>query len=223
MDTIMETAPNAPPTDSQCRPIRILVADDHPVLRAGVLSLISNESDMQIVGEAADGREAVARHRALHPDVLLLDLQMPEMNGIQAIELIRAECRFARIIVLTTYGGDALAQSALRAGAQGYVLKGMLRKELLDCIRAVHAGSRRIHAEVAAALAKHVGDDDLSKREVQVLRLVGGGNSNKRIAERLFISEETIKGHVRKILEKLGAKDRTHAVTLALRRGIISL
>jgi DNA-binding NarL/FixJ family response regulator len=203
--------------------IRILAVDDHPVFRAGLASMVSNERDMQIVGEGCNGREAVDFHQALRPDVTLLDLQMPEMNGIEAIEAIRQDNPSARIIVLTTYAGDRLAQRALRAGAQGYVLKGMIRKDLLDAIRTVNKGLKKIHIDVAANLANHMGDEELSDREVQVLRLVASGNANKRIAASLVISEDTAKGHVKSILGKLGATDRTHAVTLGLIRGIIFL
>jgi DNA-binding NarL/FixJ family response regulator len=203
--------------------IRVLCVDDHPVFRAGICSLVANECDMQIVGQAANGREAVDQYCALRPDITLLDVQMPEMNGIEAIRVIRAKFSSARIIVLTTYAGDVLAQKALEAGAQGYVLKGMIRKDLLDVIRAVYTGSKRIHSDVAANLANHMGEDALSDREVQVLQLVSAGNSNKRLAALLSISEETAKGHVRNILAKLSAADRTHAVTLGLRRGILLL
>jgi DNA-binding NarL/FixJ family response regulator len=203
--------------------ISIVAVDDHPVFRAGLISLVANERDLRVVGEAANGREALAQYRALRPDVMLLDIQMPEMNGIEALIAIRAEFLAARIIVLTTYAGDVLAQRALTAGAQGYVLKGMIRKDLLETIRAVHLGMKRVHSDVAAQLANHMGEDVLSEREVQVVRLVAGGNSNKRIAGLLCISEETAKGHVKNILAKLNATDRTHAVTLALARGIITL
>jgi DNA-binding NarL/FixJ family response regulator len=203
--------------------IRILAVDDHPVLRQGLAALLSNEPDMHLVAEATNGREAIEQYRLVRPDVTLLDIQMPEMDGIEAIVAIRAEFPQARIVVLTTYAGDALALRALKAGAQGYVLKGLLRKELLDTIRAVHRGQKKVSSDVAIQLAHHTTDDALSDREVQVLKLVAAGNSNKRIANHLSITEETAKGHVRSILAKLGASDRTHAVTVALTRGIIQL
>lgn len=203
--------------------IGLLVVDDHPVVRQGLAALLANEHDMCLMGEASNGCEALEQFRLLRPDVTLLDVQMPEMNGIDAIRAIRAEFPSARIIVLTTYAGDALAQRALKAGAQGYVLKGLLRKELMDTIRAVHSGLKRINADVATQIAHHTADDALSNREIEVLRLIAAGNSNKRIGAHLSISEETVKGHVRSILEKLGAQDRTHAVTLGMSRGIIQL
>jgi DNA-binding NarL/FixJ family response regulator len=218
----IEAGPTGNPClDANTRGIRILVVDDHPIIRAGLSSLIANERDMQIAGEGTNGREAVAQYHALRPDVMLLDIQMPEMNGIEVIEAIRARYLSARIIVLTTYAGDVLAQKALKAGAQGYVLKAMIRKDLLETIRAVHRGLKRVHADVAAELANHMGDEVVSNREVEVLRLVAGGSSNKRIAASLSISEETAKGHVKSILAKLGATDRTHAVTLGLTRGVL--
>jgi DNA-binding NarL/FixJ family response regulator len=203
--------------------IRILVADDHPVFRAGLAALINYESDMKVVGEAINGREAVDQFDALRPDVTLLDLQMPEMNGIDAIRSIRSVFLSARIIVVTTHGGDVLAQRALQAGAQAYISKSMIRKDLLETIRAVRNGLKRVSQDVATELAHHLGEDSISDRELDVLRLIAAGNSNKRIARFLSISEETAKGHVKRILAKLGARDRTHAVTLGLMRGIIHL
>jgi len=185
--------------------------------------LVANESDMRLIGEASTGREAVEQFQALRPDVLLLDIQMPEMSGIEALVAIRKDFISARVIVLTTYAGDVLAERALKAGAQAYVLKGMIRKDLLDIIRAVQSGHRRVSADVASDLANHMGHDSLSEREMQVLKLVALGNSNKRIAGSLSISEETAKGHLKSILGKLGARDRTHAVTLGITRGIIQL
>jgi len=204
-------------------PIRVLVADDHPLLRDGIAALLLNQPDLQLVAEASNGSEAIDAFRRHHPDVTLMDLQMPEMNGLDTILTIREEFPSARIIVLTTYEGDALAQRALRAGAQAYLLKSMVRKDLLETIRAVHHGKKRIHAEVANRLAEHAADDALTRREIEVLALIAAGNANKQIADHLHITDETVKGHVSKILSKLGANDRTHAVTLALKRGIIQL
>jgi DNA-binding NarL/FixJ family response regulator len=203
--------------------IRILSVDDHPMLRAGIAALIANQSDLDLVGEASNGQEAVEQFRSLRPDVTLMDLQMPDMGGIDAIAAIRSEFSDARIIVLTTFAGDVLAQRALKAGAQAYVLKNAVRKELLDVIRAVHRGQKRVQAEVAVEMATHTGEPLLTPRELQVLELVSAGNSNKRIARLLGIDEETVKGHVASILSKLGARDRTHAVTLALKRGMFHL
>jgi DNA-binding NarL/FixJ family response regulator len=203
--------------------IRILVVDDHPILRQGLSALLAVELDMQLVAEASNGREAIELFRSLRPDVTLLDVQMPETDGIEALTTIRSEFPAARIVVLTTYAGDALAQRALKAGAQGYVLKGLLRKELLDTIRTVHRGLKAINPEVATQMAQHVADDALSEREIEVLRLVARGNSNKRIGGVLSIAEETVKGHLKSILSKLGANDRTHAVTLGITRGILQL
>ena len=203
--------------------IRILSADDHPLLREGVGALIASQRDMRLVAEASNGREAVEQFRSHRPDITLMDLQMPDMSGIDAIIAIRSEFPDARIIVLTTYAGDALCQRAMQAGAQAYVLKGNVRTDLLDTIRAVRAGKKFIHAEVAAELASHAADDTLSQREIEVLSLIAAGNSNKSIADQLSISEETVKGHVKNILSKLGANDRTHAVTMGLKRGIIEL
>jgi DNA-binding NarL/FixJ family response regulator len=204
-------------------PITLLAVDDHPLLRDGIRALIATQADMLMAGEAASGWEAIARFREIRPDVTLMDLQMQGMNGIDAIIAIRSEFPHARIIVLTTYAGDALAERALRAGAQAYVLKGLVRKDLLETIRLVHAGSKCIQPDVAAQLANHMGETGLSARELEVLALVATGNSNKIIGGRLSITEETVKGHVKSIMAKLGANDRTHAVTLALKRGIITL
>jgi DNA-binding NarL/FixJ family response regulator len=203
--------------------IRILTADDHAIIRAGIAMLISKEPDMELVGEASTGREVVERYRALRPDITLMDLQMPDGDGIEAIKSIRRENDSARIIVLTTYAGDARAQRALQAGARGYLLKGMIRKELFDCIRAIHAGQKRIQGEVATQIAAHLGSDALTPRELDVLALVATGNSNREIAQELSISEETVKGHVKTILGKLGAADRTHAVLLAITRGFLQI
>jgi DNA-binding NarL/FixJ family response regulator len=203
--------------------IRVLSVDDHPLLREGIAELIGNQSDMQMIGEAANGREALEQFRKHHPDITLMDLQMPEMSGIDAISAIRGEFPDARIIVLTTYAGDFQVSRALKAGARGYLLKGMLRQELLETIRAVHAGRKRLSAEVAAEIAEHATDDVLTPREIDVLRLIATGNANKDIARKLSLSEETVKGHVKNILAKLGVRDRTHAVTIGLKRGIIDL
>jgi len=204
-------------------PIRILAVDDHPLLRQGIAALVNGESDMKLVAEAFDGQEAIDKFRLHRPDVTLMDLQMPAVNGIEAIIGIRSEFPNARIIVLTTYTGDVQMLRALKAGARGYVLKGHVRRELLDTIRAVHAGQKRIPPEVAAELAEHATDEALSSREIAVLRLIAAGNANKEIAAQLSIAEDTVKSHVTNILAKLGANDRTHAVTLALKRGIIEL
>jgi DNA-binding NarL/FixJ family response regulator len=203
--------------------IQILAVDDHPLLRGGIAALIAAESDMVLVGEASSGQEAIQEFRRLKPDVTLMDVQMPNMDGIDAIIAIRSEYAAARIVVLTTYEGDFLARRAIKAGAQAYILKSLVRRDLLETIRAVHAGSKRIAPDVAIQIAQHTADDALSVREVEVLRLIAGGTSNKGIATRLSVTEETIKTHVSNILAKLGANDRTHAVTLALRRGIIQL
>jgi DNA-binding NarL/FixJ family response regulator len=204
-------------------PIRVLAVDDHPLLREGIAAVIAGQQDLVLVAEAANGREAIERFREHRPDVTLMDLQMPEMSGIDAIVAIRSEFPGARIVVLTTYTGDAQAIRAFQAGASGYLLKSMLRKELLDTIRTVYAGKRRIPAEIAAEIAEHHTDDALTEREIEVLRLVAAGNANKIVAARLAISEETVKAHMRSILSKLAANDRTHAVTIALKRGIITV
>ena len=203
--------------------ITILVADDHPVLREGVLAMLSNEADMKVVAQAANGREALEQFRRHRPDIVLMDIQMPVMSGIDAIAAILAQVPAARVIVLTTYRGDVSALRALRAGAVGYLLKSQLLNELVDTIRAVHAGMRSIPPEIAAELVAHLGEDALSEREIQVLRLVAQGNSNKQVASELGVSEDTIKAHMKNVCSKLSAKDRTHAVTIALRRGILEL
>ena len=204
-------------------PIRILTVDDHPLLREGIAAVIEGQSDMQLVGEAANGLEALQVFRDCRPDVTLMDLQMPEMNGVDAIGAIHREFPDAKVVVLTTYQGDAQALRAFKAGASGYLLKSMLRRELVDTIRSVHAGRRRIPPEIAAGIAEHASDDALTSREIEVLRQVADGNGNKRIAHLLRISEETVKAHMKNILAKLAANDRTHAVTIAVRRGIIEL
>jgi DNA-binding NarL/FixJ family response regulator len=203
--------------------IRVLTVDDHALIREGVAALIANQKDMNLVGEASNGREAIEQFRSHRPDVTLMDLQMPEMNGIDALIAIRSEFPEARIIMLTTYAGDVLCKRAMKAGAQAYILKGNVRKDLLDTIRAVRAGKKILHAEVAVELATHAADDALSEREIEVLSLIAAGNSNKLVADQLAISEDTVKGHVKSILSKLGVNDRTHAVTAALKRGIIEL
>jgi len=210
----MTTTPN---------PIRIALADDHALLRQGIAALLADQPDMRLVVEASTGLEAVEKFRTHRPDLMLMDLQMPGMNGIDAMIAIRGEFPDARFIVLTTYAGDVQIVRALKAGARAYLLKSLLHRELLDTIRAVHAGQRRIPPEVAAELALHAGDDALTAREIEVLRLIAEGSANKIVADRLSITEETVKAHVKNILSKLDANDRTHAVTIALKRGIIEL
>lgn len=203
------------------RPIRVLTVDDHALLREGIAALIAAEPDMTLVAEAANGREALEQFRRHRPDVTLMDLRMPELSGLEALSAIRAEAPDARVIVLTTYSGDVQILRALRAGASAYLLKSTLRDELLDAIRAVHAGHKRLSPEVSFELAEHVAADALSAAETRVLRLVAEGLSNKEIAATLAITEEGVKGQVRSILAKLGAHDRTHAVVIGLKRGII--
>lgn len=203
--------------------IRVLIADDHPILRLGIAALLGGFADMEVVGEAADGNEALALFREHRPDVALMDLQMPGMNGLDAIDALRAEFPAARIIVLTTYQGDALIQRALKAGAASYLLKSSLRTGLVDAIRKVHAGQRHIPQEVAAELVSYLGQNGLTARELDVLRLAAAGNANKGIAHLLGIGEETVKGYMKTVLAKLGANDRTHAVAIAIKRGMIVL
>jgi DNA-binding NarL/FixJ family response regulator len=203
--------------------IQVLSVDDHPLLREGIAAMVNAESDMKLVAEASNGQDAIEKFRLHRPDVTLMDLQMPALSGIESIIGIRSEFPKARIIVLTTYAGDVQVLRALKAGAQGYLLKGNVRRELLDTIRAVHAGQKRIPPEVAAELAEHAAEDELTSRELAVLRLIATGNANKAIAGQLSIAEDTVKSHVTNILAKLGANDRTHAVTIGLKRGIIEL
>jgi DNA-binding NarL/FixJ family response regulator len=201
--------------------IKILTVDDHPLLRQGIAAVIQGEKDMLIVGEASNGREAIQMFHSQRPDVTLMDLQMPDLNGIDAIVTIRQDFPQARIIVLTTYEGDALARRALKAGVVGYILKDMIRTELLEAIRSVYAGNRYIPQKIAAELAEHYAQDDLSEREIEVLREVARGTPNKIIASHLFITEATVKAHMQNILLKLGASDRTHAVSIATARGFL--
>jgi DNA-binding NarL/FixJ family response regulator len=209
--------------DAEIPRIRILAVDDHPVVRQGIVGLLGIQSDMTLVGEASNGREAIQQFRMHHPDVTLMDLQMPEMNGLDALIAIRNEFPEARVIVLTTYTGDVQILRALKAGAQAYLLKNTLHKELLGTIRAVHAGKKTLSPEVSYQVAEHSTDDALTPAEILVLRLIAAGNANKQIADQLSITEETVKSRVKCILSKLGANDRTHAATIGLKRGIIEL
>jgi DNA-binding NarL/FixJ family response regulator len=203
--------------------IRILVVDDHPVLREGLTLIIESQADLQVVAEAGNGKQAIALFEEHLPDITLMDLGLPDMHGIDVIKILRAQHPEARIIVLTTYLGDVQALRALQAGAAGYLLKGTLRRDLLGSIRTVHAGQRHVQAEVASELANHAADQSLTAREIEVLKLIAKGCSNKIVADRLEISEDTVKGHVSNILEKLKANDRTHAVTIALHRGYFEI
>jgi DNA-binding NarL/FixJ family response regulator len=204
-------------------PIRVLSVDDHPSLREGIGIIINNEPDMLLVSQASNGAEAIQRFREHKPDVTLMDLRLPDLSGIDAMIAIRQEFPDARIIMLTTFEGDVEIQRALQAGARGYLLKNMPPRELVQVIRQVHAGKKGIPPAVAAQLAEHISDEDLTPREVEVLQRVAGGNRNRDIAEQLFISEETVKVHIKHIMDKLGAKDRTEAIAIAVRRGIIQL
>lgn len=208
---------------SDQQPIKVFSVDDHPLLREGLAAIINNQSDMLIVAQASTGGEAVQKFREHRPEVTLMDLRLPDMSGIDALITIRAEFPEARVIMLTTFEGDVEIQRSLEAGARGYLLKSMPPKELVEVIRQVHRGKKRIPQEVAAHLAEHVGDESLTEREVEVLQHISGGNRNRDIAEQLFISEETVKVHIKHIMEKLGASDRTQAVAIAVRRGIIQL
>jgi DNA-binding NarL/FixJ family response regulator len=203
--------------------IRILTVDDHPILRDGVAALIQLQPDMLLIGEAGNGQSAIEQFRKLRPDITLMDLQMPEVNGVDAIISIRAEFPLARVIVLTTYSGDVQALRALKAGAMGYLLKSSLRKELLDAIRAVHSGRRYLPADISAQIAEHVGEAALTDREISILSLAADGNANKVIAFQLSITEDTVKAHMKNIFTKLNASDRTHAVTVARKRGILDV
>ena len=203
--------------------IRVLTVDDHPLLREGICTLINNQIDMCIVGEASNGTEALERFREVRPDVTLMDVRLPDKSGIDAMVAIRSEFPDARVIMLTTSEGDVEIQRALGTGARGYILKSMPPKDVIEAIRIVHSGKKRIPPAIAAHLAEHYADEDLTAREIEVLQQISGGNRNRDIADRLFISEETVKVHIKHIMEKLGANDRTQAVAIALKRGIIHL
>ena len=208
---------------SEPKRIRVFCVDDHPLLREGIATLINSQPDMELVGQAENGQQAIQLFKQHRPDVTLMDLQLPDMSGIDALIAIRSEAPQGRVIMLTTFEGDVGIHRALQAGARGYLLKNMDPEELLNIIREVHAGKKRIPPEVASQLAEHMGEESLSEREIEVLREVAGGNSNREIAQKLFISEETVKVHIKHIMAKLGATDRTQAVAISLRRGIIQL
>jgi DNA-binding NarL/FixJ family response regulator len=210
-------------TNAPDRRIRILIVDDHPLLREGIVSLVEKQADMLIVAEASSGKEAIQIFEQHRPDITLMDVRLPGMDGIDTMTAILSKFPEARFIVLTTFSGDAQILRALNAGARGYLLKDMLRKELLDAIRTVHSGRKRIPPEIATQIAEHAGDTKLTPREIEVLQLIAAGNSNKTLADKLSVSEETVKMHVKNILSKLDANDRTHAVTIAVRRGIMEL
>ena len=208
---------------SETRPIRIMTVDDHPIFREGIRAILATQIDMDLVAEAATGAEAVSQYELHRPDITLMDLRLPDISGLEAITRIRERFSLARVIVLTTYKGDVQALRALKAGAMGYLLKSMLRMYMLDTIRAVHAGHKRIPPEIASEMAEFAADDSLTAREIQVLQQVATGNANKIIADKLAISEDTVKAHVKSILSKLAANDRTHAVTIAMRRGFLDV